>query len=41
MNELMDGEGMLLSGLDTPAKGRSSPRSDNSSGSDSGRDLRE
>lgn len=39
--ELMDGEGAILSGLGTLVEGRGSPRSSDSSGSDSGRDLRE
>ena len=41
MGELMDGDGAVLSGLSTLGKGRDSPRSNDSSSSDSGRDLRE
>lgn len=41
MGELMDGEGILMSILGMLARGRISPRSSDSSGSGSGRDLRE
>lgn len=37
----MNGEGALFSGLGTIVKGRNSPRPNNSSGSGSGRGLRE
>jgi len=41
MGEFMDGEGILLSILGMFVRGRISPRSNDSSGSGSGRDLRE
>lgn len=41
IGELVDGEGILLSGLGITVDGCNSPRSNNSSGSDSGRVLRE
>ena len=41
ISELMDGEGAILSGLGTLVGGCSSPRSSDSSGSESGRGLRE